>query len=334
MTNDKKLTVGVIGTGRAGRRRMKGIMADPRVSLSWICDSDVRNLDEAVRNADPSVEFSTFPLKLLDAKPVDILFISTPPGPHEELATAAMAADVRHILIEKPISSTPAAAMRLVRAADRRGVHLKVGSNTRHFAEINDLLRLAATGRIGDVSEFVFSIGHRGNNLPAWAFDPVVAGGGTLLDNGVHVIDLALLLGLIPRPCSIEAEVEWDRPGIDNHATWRMSGEKTRGEFIASWKRTDDIYLSARIAGSGGTLTLVIGAPESSLAFEAESGSFLNRYDQPADSWGEDTLHFIDCATSGGAAGATGYDGARAVAIVDQVYLAARLGGTIEAEIP
>jgi len=314
---------------------MKTVLEDPRVEIRWLSDTDARSLNEAAAQVGGTgVECSDSPPEILERLPVDMVFISTPPVPHEELAQAAMSAGVKHILVEKPICATPAAAMSVVKSARRRKVHLKTGSNTRKFMEVTDLLRLAATGRIGKVREFVFSIGHKGDRLPPWARNPDVAGGGTLLDNGVHVIDLALLMGLVPLSYTIEGQVEWEGQGLDDHATWRISDGQVTGDFIASWKRTDDIYLSARIEGSGGTATLVIGGPDSSLSFEAESGSFLKRYDEPADSWGEDTLHFIDCALSGGAAGATGYDGARAVAIVDQVYLSARIGGPIEAEIP
>ena len=78
----------------------------------------------------------------------------------------------------------------MVRAAGTHGSFLKVGSNLRHFPNVARALELVARGAIGEVLFLRGWIGNDGWSLGSWWRDPDLIGGGTLLDNGSHLLDL------------------------------------------------------------------------------------------------------------------------------------------------
>jgi predicted dehydrogenase len=322
---EELLEVAVIGCGRAGNRRIQAVLEYPGCHLALAVDSDSPVLT-ACRDSLPDDVLTADSLdQALAGRSVDIAIISTPPGLHEAQFAACLDAGVRHVLVEKPLAGDAEAARRMVARAGREGVHLKVGSNLRQFAEVRALLALASEGQLGTIRESRFNIGHDGSALAPWAEDVSQAGGGTLLDNGVHVIDLATQLGALPEEYAVQANVDWLCHGIDRHACWTLKGERAVCEFSSSWTRSDGVYLDASVVSDNGEATLVIGGPDSGLTVRLSSG-YQPVLPPGGNSWTADTHHFLDHCFGGRSSGATGQEGAAALAVVDSVYCAAQQG--------
>ncbi len=130
-------------------------------------------------------------LKAVQRPDVDIVIISTPPSLHPEMALAAIAAG-KHILVEKPIAHTLADAEKMCDAADSAGVLIKTGFNHRYFPSMAFAKKLIESGRIGEVIRVQAYAGHPGGKEfgPKWVTDGAVTGGGSLVDNGIHILDL------------------------------------------------------------------------------------------------------------------------------------------------
>lgn len=322
---EEMLKVGVIGCGRAGNRRIQAVREYPECNLAFAVDSDLAVLSECRDILPDHVLIADSLAEALAEKSIDIAIISTPPGLHEAQFGACLDAGVRHVLVEKPLAGDADAARRMVARASAEGVHLKVGSNLRQFAEVKALLALASEGRLGTIRESRFNIGHDGSALAPWAEDVAQAGGGTLLDNGVHVIDLATQLGAVPHKYAVQANVDWLCDGIDRHARWTLKGQRTVCEFSSSWSRSDGVYLDASVISDEGEATLVIGGPDSGLTVRLASG-YQPVLPPGGNSWTADTHHFLDHCFGGQSSGATGQEGAAALAVVDSVYCAAEQG--------
>ncbi len=318
-------TAGIIGLGRAGRRRRKTLDEAPDVAVKWAVDTQPDG-----SSTDISI-FSTIS-QACDHLVPDLALVCTPPGLHERAAIELMDQGVRHLLIEKPLTCTAAAATRLVRRAEDCGATIKVGSNLRQFPEIRRLSELVLSGRLGRVKRASFSIGHDGGALQEWAQNRDLAGGGTLLDNGVHIVDLAHLLNLVPARFTVAGEVEWGCPGIDEYARWALTAPDRTLHFSSSWRRDDGLYLSGQVAGDLGSASVIVGGAASGVSLESEHGTEEFRFDGPADSWGDDTRHFLDGARGAWAAGATGAEAASSLTIIDAVYAAAAKGESLEQE--
>jgi predicted dehydrogenase len=125
----------------------------------------------------------------------DLVIVATPHGTAGELVTAALRGGAR-VLMEKPLGRSVAEANELVARQTRPG-QLSIGLSYRYFAVIAQLLGDARAGTFGEPISLtlVMGHGHHPGVEQGWKLDPVEAGGGALLDPGIHLLDLALLLG-------------------------------------------------------------------------------------------------------------------------------------------
>ncbi len=320
--SDRVIRVGAIGCGSAGSRRISAVASRPEVQLAFVADQDSQSLADMKSQLDPGCVTGTDGAALVADLDVDALIISTPPSSHEGYAVAAMERGIRHLLVEKPLADSAAAAVRIARAAKHFGAHVKVGSNLRYFGEVQALAQLVASEELGPISRLDFYIGHDGSNLPSWSSDRAVSGGGTLLDNGVHVIDLALCLAVLPEQFTVAGELDWQSPGVDQYAAWSIAGEEIQCRFRSSWRRDDGIYLTAVLEGSRARATLNIGGAGHGLVVENGEERKVAPLPSPG-SWQADTFAFLDALLTGGNSRASVQDGATVVDIVDQVYRAA-----------
>lgn len=319
------LQVGIIGSGKAGARRINAVCGYPGATVAFVVDSDPQALGVFRSVLGNGTRFGDDAEVMLASGFVDVVIISTPPGLHEAHFNRACDAGVSNILVEKPLAVDSGAARRMVDRAVLQGVHLKVGSNLRQFSEVRALQQLAASGALGTIRQASFNIGHDGSPLADWASDPVLAGGGTLLDNGVHVVDLAFLLGALPAGYTVDASVDWGTRGIDREASWTLAGADTVCRFSASWSRTDGAYLDATLETDKGSARLVVGGPGNGLQVRLASGR-LPEFPEVGNSWVVDTHHFLDHCLDGRSSHASGREGAAVLSVIDAVYRAAAQG--------
>lgn len=178
---------GLIGAGAIGKIRADAL------AKSRVCELvAVTDLDEVrARAAAPGAQFHSDANDLIAAEDVDAVIISTPPPLHEPLAVAAASAG-KHALVEKPMAATPEACERMIRAAREAGTLLTVGYNHRYFAALKLVRDVVTSGEIGALSHVRAYTGHSGlaEFKAPWMYDKAVMGGGALMDNGTHIIDL------------------------------------------------------------------------------------------------------------------------------------------------
>jgi predicted dehydrogenase len=145
----------VVGAGYWGPNLVRNAMATGSVDLRWLCDLDE---DRARRVLGPYSTVSTtdtFDVILSDPG-VHAVAIATPAASHFPLAMAALDAG-KHVLVEKPLTSSLADGQKLVQAAEDRGLVLMCDHTYCYTSAVQELRRLVHTGEIGDV-QFVDSV--------------------------------------------------------------------------------------------------------------------------------------------------------------------------------
>jgi predicted dehydrogenase len=177
--------LGFLGVGWIGRSRLEAIERAGAGSVAAVADP-------AVEGALRSYE------ELLDHE-LDGLVIATPSALHAEQAIAALERGLP-VFVQKPVGRTAQEVRAVVAAAARADVPLGVDLSYRYadaFVEAREQVR---SGAIGDVfaADLVFHNAY-GPDKP-WFRDPALAGGGCVIDLGIHLVDLAVwTLGLLPR---------------------------------------------------------------------------------------------------------------------------------------
>jgi predicted dehydrogenase len=194
----EKLRIGIVGAGRMGRIRSLSARAHPQTQVVAVVDSLSENACSLA--AEMQCAASTDWQDLLRSKDIDAIVVATP---HKYLAPITVAALTagKGVFCEKPGARNASEAEAVLRAA-RRGSHpddsqsnsrVTVGFTLRHYPAIVQARELVASGLIGEPMYIRARYGHGGRpdyNLE-WRGDPEMAGGGELLDQGVHLIDLS-----------------------------------------------------------------------------------------------------------------------------------------------
>ncbi len=179
----------VVGAGFLGAQRAAAAKAARGTTLIGVADID---LGRARAVASRYGVFAASSLEEgLALGDIDAVVVATPHADHVESVELALARG-KHVLCEKPLAIDALDARRLAAQADDAGLVLAVGFNHRLYPPVRDAIAIVDGGGIGRVESVRAQIGHNASEafLRGWHTDPEVAGGGTLLDNGVHACDL------------------------------------------------------------------------------------------------------------------------------------------------
>ena len=189
MTGDS-IGIGIVGLGGMGTlhaRSIRDLGADVVAGVDLVPEQRDRFADEfGARTYETHDE-----LVVDDA--VDAVIVTTPNRFHEPIAVAALEAGL-DVLVEKPLAHTLDSAERIAEAAARSDGICMVGFHNRHAASMAMFDEQHARGRFGTLTHVEANyVRRRGVPGPgSWFTDPELAGGGALLDIGVHALDLAL----------------------------------------------------------------------------------------------------------------------------------------------
>ena len=215
MSSETKIpSVALIGCGLVGQKRLKLL---PPGSVTVACDLQ---LDRAQKLAAQSPGcLATDSVEQAVASPnVDVVMIATINASLAPLATQAVQRG-KHVLIEKPGAIRVAELDALEAAAAKTGALVRVGYNHRYHPACLKALEIFRSGALGPMM-FVrgrYGQGGRIGYDKEWRADPKLSGGGELIDQGVHLIDLAgIFLGEFTQVEGHVATYFWNMPVDDN----------------------------------------------------------------------------------------------------------------------
>jgi len=200
----RALRAGVIGLG-AGRAHMAGYVAADGVELVAIAGKEKARLTALADELHVPHTFEDWQ-DLVARDDIDVVSVATPNFLHAPVTIGALEAG-KHVLCEKPLSVNAEDASRMVEAATAAGRVLEVAFNFRRRGDISTLRRILDTGELGRIYHAKASWLRR-SGIPgagSWFTNRQMAGGGPLIDLGVHVLDLALYLMDEPRVRSVTA---------------------------------------------------------------------------------------------------------------------------------
>jgi len=161
--------------------------------------------------------------KMFEAVDLDLVDIATPNALHAPIGLAALKAGC-HVYCEKPLSATPAEVRKLIEARQAAGRKLMTGQNMRFEGKNQALKKYAASGMLGDIYYARASMLRR-RGAPGWGgfLRRDLAGGGPLVDIGVHILDLTLWMMGFPVPVSVSGVAPTklaNLPDIVNRPGW------------------------------------------------------------------------------------------------------------------
>lgn len=270
---------------------------------------------------------------------VDAVVVATT---HKWLGPIALAAlDAgRHVLCEKPLAMTPEEAESLVKCAARKVVKLKTGFNHRHHPAIWEAHSMAESGRIGRLLFIRCRYGHGGRwgYEKEWRADPSESGGGELLDQGIHAMDLfRWFLGEFSNVWAVTSRAFWPIPVEDNAFCTLQTSTGQVATLHASWTQWKNLF-SFEVFGENGYLIveglggyygkerLVAGRRNANFGVPTEE---VFDFPEEDSSWREEWKEFITAIKEDRTPLASGYDGWQALRLASAAYESARGGRPI-----
>ncbi|OLD24471.1 MAG: LmbZ [Acidobacteria bacterium 13_1_40CM_3_55_6] len=323
----QELYVGLVGCGLVGNKRARGLGSNHR--LAAVADKDLTRA-ESLASQHSGCDYFADWQAVVGHPACEVIIVATTNDTLAEVATAAIDRN-RPVLIEKPAARNSKEIEPLIEIAERNGVPVKVGFNHRFHPALIQARQIWDTGELGDLMYIRGRYGHGGRlgYEKEWRADPRIAGGGELLDQGVHLIDLSRWF----------AGEFADVDGYVNTYFWRMPVEdnafmllKTIAQQVAwlhasctEWKNLFSFEIFGRngklqidgLGGSYGTerLTYYQMSPEM-----GPPATVISEYPESDDSWEMEFAYFIDCIQHGCEPQGNLKDAKAALRIVEALY--------------
>jgi predicted dehydrogenase len=237
----KPLKTAVVGAG-VGRLHIESYQSLPYVEAVALCDNDTARLSELADRYGVPLRYTDYE-QLFQSGEVDAVSIALPNNLHAPVAIAALQAGL-HVLCEKPLAENVAAGQRIVEVAARSPGKFMICYNRRYRPDVLWMKRHLSTGRLGRIYQ-VNAGWIRETGIPGrgWFINKQAAGGGPLIDLGVHMLDLVMWLLDYPQPLTISGSTQAGF-GPRNLKAWLRHGQP-----ISTYEVEDSALAFIRLDG-------------------------------------------------------------------------------------
>lgn len=263
---DRRPRLGFLGTGWIGRHRLEAIAAAGHARVVAVSDPSPDAAQAAADAAAAAGHGGVVVVPSLDALlalGVDGVVIATPSALHAEQSVRALDAGAA-VFCQKPLARTAAEARRVVDAARSADRLLGVDLSYRHTAGMQAVRALVQGGGIGRVHAVDLTFHNAYGPDKPWFYDPALAGGGCVMDLGIHLVDLALWTLGWPRVTGAAARrfarglplgAEPDGAAVEDYAVATLDLDTGAAVRLAcSWHLSagQDAVIEATFYGDGG----------------------------------------------------------------------------------
>jgi predicted dehydrogenase len=316
----------IIGCGLIGRKRSQALSG---CRLAVCCDTLGDRAEELASTAAGAVALTDWQAAVTRPD-VDLVFVATT---HDMLAPVACAAAAagKHVLVEKPGARRAAELDPVREAAARTDVRVRVGFNHRYHRAFRKAREVFDSGVLGEMMFVRGRYGHGGRPGydKEWRALPELSGGGELVDQGLHLIDLGRwFLGDFDKVQGHIATYFWNTPVEDNGFLLLRTAAGQTAFLHASWtewKNTFSFEIYGRtgkleITGLGGSygvervtfyrMSPAMGPPETTTW----------EYPMADDSWEVEFREFLDDIRLGRRSSPGIADAQAALRVIEKVY--------------
>lgn len=294
------MNVAIIGAGLIGNKRVQSLPQN--VKLVYCCDTNLQRAEEFAQKY--SCQATTQWQKIIEDSNIGAIIISTTNNMLAPIASEAIKKG-KHVFIEKPGARNIKEFQKIITAYRKNKVVIMIGYNQRYHPGIKKAKKIIETRQYGPILFLRARYGHGGrlNYEKEWRFNPRIAGGGELLDQGSHLIDLVnYFTGPMIKAQGIVSNLFW-KSDLEDAAFFQLRNNKNQYAHLCAtaveWKNIFELEIMLKtaklqISGLGGsygpeTLTLYkmklsMGPPQ------------IRKFEFPPtdESWKDETHEFFN----------------------------------------
>jgi predicted dehydrogenase len=320
------MKIGIIGCGNVGKKRASTLGINELVAVADV------SLDNAkdVASVCGCESYSTDYRSVIEREDIDLVIISTT---NQFLSTIAYESVLsgKHVLVEKPAGRNSAELIPIIECAKKKGIFVKVGFNHRYHPALLKAKEMVTSGTIGDIMFIRGRYGHGGRTGydTEWRSDPEKAGGGELIDQGVHLIDLSRwFLGDLSVDYGFASTFFWNM-SVDDNAFFMLKNDKKQVAWLhvssSEWKNTFSfeiygIHGKLQVDGLGGSYGVEKLIYYQMLPSMGPPATTIWEYPFPDLSWQMELEYFIHTILKNETPEADIVDAKAALDIVQDIY--------------
>jgi predicted dehydrogenase len=238
-----KTKVALIGCGRIATTHLQALKTIEEVEFAGVADEnpDAAASFAASAGCKPYTDFR----EMLDKENPEVVCVCTPPVTHPEIAIHALEHG-SHVLCEKPFAIHTVCASKMVDAAEKAGRYLTMASKFRFVEDVSKAKELVEQGVLGRMVLAEVAFCGRADMHGRWNSDSALSGGGVLIDNGSHAVDIIrYLLGPVSRVQAQHGRNIQNLPVEDTSMVFVETTEGVWGRIDLSWsiEKNHDAYI-------------------------------------------------------------------------------------------
>lgn len=248
----KKLRFGIVGVGRIAESYLQAFEHCHDAQL--VAAAETREEPRLILK-DKLACYESYEQMARECE-LDAVIVSTPPATHAEICVYLMNQGI-HVICEKPLSIDMGGAFRMFEAAHKNNVRLTMASKFRFVEDVIRARSMMSTGVLGDpiLVENVFT--SRVDMNSRWNSNPAISGGGVLIDNGTHSVDLMrYFLGPLSDIHVVESNRIQKIPVEDTVSMFVRSSDGVIGTIDLSWSLDKRRASYFDIYGSEGAISV------------------------------------------------------------------------------
>jgi myo-inositol 2-dehydrogenase/D-chiro-inositol 1-dehydrogenase len=338
---EETVRLAVLGVGNIGKVHLQSAIAMDDVTVIAVADAIEANRAYA-RSAGVDSVYDDY-ADLLRTEPVDVAIVALPPFLHAETVELAARRGC-HVFVEKPLARTTAEARSLVDTAAKAEIAVGVDHTIRYLPDVRRVHNKYQDGIVGAVPYATISRVNFGpftqppaeRAVPGWHLDPEAAGGGVLLELGVHLLDVLEWTFGEMSVRAAETSSQLDLP-VEDAATLLLRSEATGTQVTLhcgsyQWEDDEEFNMTFRLEGMTGTLDSQEYSPDSFYGNAAASAirNVARRLAGREPAYYAPTYYlqayfaalrdFLDAVRDGDQPPVSGSEGLRTVELVETAY--------------
>lgn len=251
---EAKIKFGLVGAGGIAQAYVQAFRNSNYGQLVAIADVRLQAAQALAQEANcPSYDSYQ---AMVAATELDAVIICTPPSTHPDICLDLIEQGI-HVLCEKPLSIDSLSARKMIKASKQQGVLLTMASKFRYVADVVKAKSLVDSGAIGEIVLFENAFTGRVDMSSRWNSNPKIGGGGVLIDNGTHSVDITrYFLGPLAEVQVVEGKRIQELPVEDTVRIFVKSTSGVMGNIDLSWSINKELDYYLRIYGSQGTISV------------------------------------------------------------------------------